>query len=79
MIPGLAEYVLARLVRRHLFSAKFLARFGHFLPHYRANANQSNPVQVVDAYAGALARLGVVGGSSPNILEIGSGATNSVG
>lgn len=79
MIPGLAEYVLARLVRRHLFGAGFLARFGHYLPHYRANANQANPGPVVDAYAEGLARLGVPDRRAPNILEIGSGATNSVG
>lgn len=79
MIPGIAEYVAARLARRHLFSAGFLARFGHWLPYYRANANQSDPGPVADAYAAALDKLGATDRASRNILEIGSGATNSVG
>ena len=79
MIPGLAEYVAARLVRRYLFTERFLDRFGQFLPHYRANANQSDPGPVVGVYADALARAGPHHRADRSILEVGSGATNSVG
>lgn len=79
MIPGLAEYVSLRLLRRFVFSNAFLVRFGQFVPYYRTNANQSDAEPVVDLYAGAIARSGLPLVDNRNILEIGSGATNSVG
>ena len=79
MIPGLAEYVALRLLRRFVFSNAFLLRFGRFVPYYRANANQTDAEPVVDLYAGAIARAGLPLIENRNILEIGSGATNSVG
>ncbi|MCX7161009.1 MAG: methyltransferase domain-containing protein [Proteobacteria bacterium] len=62
-----------------MFTERFLDRFGQFLPHYRANANQSDPGPVVGVYADALARAGAQHGADRTILEVGSGATNSVG
>lgn len=79
MIAGLPEYVCLRLLRRLVFSNAFLVRFGQFVPYYRTNANQSDAEPVVDAYAGAIERSGLPLIADRNILEIGSGATNSVG
>ena len=79
MIPGLAEYVSLRLLRRFLFTDAFLVRFGKFVPYYRTNANQLDAGPVVDLYADAMARSGLPLAANRSILEIGSGATNSVG
>lgn len=79
MIAGLVEYVSLRLVRRFVFSNTFLIRFGRFVPYYRANANQSGAGAVVDVYERAIARAGLPLVADRSILEIGSGATNSVG
>ncbi len=79
MIPGFAEYVFLRLLRRFLFSDAFLVRFGQFVPYYRTNANQFDAEPVVDLYADAIARSRLPLIENRNILEIGSGATNSVG
>ncbi len=79
MIPGVAEYVSLRLLRRFVFSTAFLVRFGQFIPYYRTNANQSDAGPIVDLYAGAIARSGLPLIDNRNILEIGSGSTNSVG
>ena len=79
MIPGLAEYLSLRLLRRFVFSDAFLLKFGQFVPYYRPNANQSDAEPVVDLYAGAIVRSGQPLVVERNILEIGCGATNSVG
>jgi SAM-dependent methyltransferase len=79
VIPGLAEYVFLRLLRRFLFSDASLVRFGQFIPYYRPNANQSAADSIVDLYAGAIVRSGLPLIDNRSILEIGAGATNSVG
>lgn len=66
-------------MRRFLFSNAFLVRFGQFVPFYLANANQSGPGPVVDTYERAIMRGGLPLIADRNILEIGAGATNSVG
>jgi len=72
------EYVPLRLVRRHLFTDRLLARLGRFLPYYRTNQGQASPAPIVDAYETLLARKGAsLEGAA--ILEIGCGVTNGTG
>jgi SAM-dependent methyltransferase len=66
-------------VRRFLFTDAFLVRFGRFVPLYGTNANQANAAPVVDKYSDAIERSGLPVRDDRVILEIGSGATNSVG
>lgn len=75
----LIEYVALRVVRRFLFTDRFLARFGRWFPYYRMNANQSDAEAVVTLYQRHRSALGPAQATAPVILEIGSGATNAVG
>lgn len=79
MTPGLFEYVSLRVARRFLFSDAILHRVGRFVPYYRTNANEVDARPVVELYRRALERAGRKLPANPTILEIGSGATNSVG
>ena len=79
MTPGLAEYVALRLVRRFLVGESFLRRFGSWIPYYRASENEVDPRPVLEVYRRALARSGRRLRDDAVILEVGSGATNSVG
>ncbi len=79
MIKGTAEYVMLRLARRFLFSNAFLVRFGQFVPYYRKNANQADATSVADRYERAIVLSDLPPVADRVILEIGSGATNSVG
>jgi SAM-dependent methyltransferase len=77
--PGLFEYVTLRVARRFLFSDAMLHRVGRFVPYYRTNMNEVDARPVVELYRRALERAGRTLPPDPTILEIGSGATNSVG
>ncbi len=78
MLPSNLEYVPLRLARRFLFTDRFLARMGRFLPYYRTNQGQTSPEPIVDAYEALLARKGL-SLSDAAVLEIGCGATNGTG
>lgn len=77
--PGMVEYVTLRVARRFLFSDAMLHRVGRFVPYYRVNSNEVDARPVVELYRRALERSGHALPSPATILEIGSGATNSVG
>jgi SAM-dependent methyltransferase len=79
MTPDLLEYIVLRLARRFLFSDRLLRRVGRFVPYYRTNANEVDARPVVETYRRLLAASGTALPAHPVILEIGSGATNSVG
>jgi SAM-dependent methyltransferase len=73
------EYVVLRLVRRFVFTQGMLKRVGRLVPYYRTNANEVDAPSVIELYERSLARSGRHVPANPVILEIGSGATNSVG
>ena len=75
----MTEYVLLRLMRRFIFTDRFLVRFGQFLPYYRVNTNQANAGTVAGLYGRLLQRAGIVLPAGGTLVEIGSGATNTVG
>lgn len=79
MNANVLEYVLLRLIRRFLFTDPFLLRFGRWIPHYNTNANQADGGAVVEVYERFLPRVGVPLPPKGLILEVGAGATNSVG
>jgi SAM-dependent methyltransferase len=79
LTPGILEYVALRLVRRFVFTERILKHVGGLVPYYRANANEVDARSVIELYARSLARSGRRLPENPVILEIGSGATNSVG
>lgn len=79
MTPGVVEYVALRVARRFLFTEGTLRRFGRLVPYYRTNMNEVDAAPVVELYRRCLARAGARLPDRPVILEIGSGATNSVG
>jgi SAM-dependent methyltransferase len=79
LTPGIVEYVALRLARRFVFTEGILRRFGGLVPYYRTNANEVDARPVIELYERALARSGRRLPANPLILEIGSGATNSVG
>ena len=79
LAPGIAEYVALRLVRRFVFTEGVLRRVGALVPYYRANANEVDARPVVESYVRSLARSGWRLPANPVVLELGSGATNSVG
>ena len=79
LTPGLVEYVALRLVRRFLVTEGMLRRFGRFIPYYRSSDNEVDPRPIVAVYERGLARAGRRLPDAPVVLEIGSGATNSVG
>jgi SAM-dependent methyltransferase len=79
LTPGLVEYVVLRLARRFVFTEGILKRFGGLVPYYRANANEVEAYPVIELYQRSLTRSGRRLPANPVILEIGSGATNSVG
>jgi SAM-dependent methyltransferase len=79
LTPGLVEYVTLRVARRFLFTEGALRRFGRLVPYYRTNANEVDAAPVIALYERCLARAGRRLPANPVVLEIGSGATNSVG
>jgi SAM-dependent methyltransferase len=76
--PADLEYVLLRLARRFLFTAARLERLGRFLPYYRVNQGRCDPSPIRQAVQAALAALGA-DLAGRRVLEVGSGATNSLG
>lgn len=79
MASGIIEYVALRVVRRFVVTEGVLKRIGHLLPYYRTNTNEVDPRPVIELYERAIAASGKSTPRDPLILEIGSGATNSVG
>ena len=79
MTRGLVEYVVLRLARCFFFSERVLKRIGRLVPYYRTNANEVDAHPVVELYERSLVMSGRHLPANPVILEIGSGATNSVG
>lgn len=78
MLLSNLEYVPLRLIRRFLFTDRFLARMGRFMPYYRTNQGQESPGPIVDAYEALLGQksLSLKGKA---ILEIGCGVTSGTG
>ncbi len=72
------EYIPLRVLRRYLFSDRFLVRFGQFIPYYCCSQNQLDPRPIVDRYEKFLRDRGLVM-AGKRILEAGVGATNSTG
>jgi SAM-dependent methyltransferase len=79
MLSANIEYIFLRLLRRFVFSDKFLLKYGRYLPYYKVNANQINPTPVVISYQNYLKYAGITPENLNSILEIGVGATNSTG
>lgn len=76
MVLSKIHYITVRIIRRFLFSTRFLERFGSFVPGYRVNCNQVDPGAVVLEYKkyAERNRLSLQGSV---VLEIGVGATSS--
>ena len=72
------EYILLRIVRKFLVKERILARLKGVIPYYRSSQNEISPVPVVDLYWRLCMEKNIVP-VGKRILEIGSGATNSVG
>jgi SAM-dependent methyltransferase len=79
MTPGLVEYVALRLARRFLMTDGMLKHVGGLLPYYRTNLNEVDARPVIALYERAIAASDRQLPPDPVILEVGSGATNSVG
>jgi SAM-dependent methyltransferase len=79
LTPGLVEYVALRVARRFLFTDAMLKRMGGIVPYYRTNANEVDARPVVALYERAFERSGRRLPANAVIVEVGSGATNSVG
>lgn len=79
MTHGIVEYVVLRMARRFLFRDRILRRVSAFVPYYLTNVNEVDAAPVVKCYESALERSARALPESPRILEVGSGATNSVG
>lgn len=79
MIPGIIEYVSLRLIRRFIFTDNVLRRCGRYLPYYRININENDPALIVDRYQNAIRQAKLPEKAERTILEVGSGATRSVG
>lgn len=77
MLFSKIEYVLMRLVRRYLFTDKFLVKFGKWIPYYYENINQNNPQFLVDIYQSYVKEKNLTFDGKV-VLELGSGVTNSV-
>jgi len=77
MLRSNLEYIPLRIIRKFLFTEKFLTKFSQFIPYYQTNINQSNPSLIVDNYAKFLDKNITL--NQLRILEIGAGATNSTG
>ncbi len=75
MLQSNLEYLPLRLLRRFVFRDALLLRWGHLLPYYRTNLNQTDPAPLVASYALHVA----LEGDLAELLEIGVGATNSTG
>jgi SAM-dependent methyltransferase len=78
--PGIVEYVALRLARRFVVTDGLLKRLGGLFPGYcGTNANEVDARPVIEMYERSIARSGRRLPVDPVVLEIGSGATNSVG
>jgi 2-polyprenyl-3-methyl-5-hydroxy-6-metoxy-1,4-benzoquinol methylase len=77
----LSEYVILRVLRRFIFTYEFLLRFGRYIPYYKVNVNQDAPEALIDRYSSYVRKFAEQGDdqSTLRILEVGAGATNSVG
>ncbi len=71
-------YISLRLIRKFVFSSRFLVKRGHMLPFYSANANQISAVPIVDRYYKLCDQVGI-SLSDSTVLEVGVGETNSTG
>lgn len=78
MQPSDLEYVGLRLIRRFLFTAARLERLGRFVPYYRVNQGRLDAAPIARACLDALTASGA-GLAGRRVLEVGSGATNSLG
>ena len=71
------EYVSLRLIRKYLLPEGFANRIAGWLPYYRSSVNETNPGQIVSAYADALALAGL-SSKGCTVVEVGAGRTNVV-
>ena len=72
------EYIFLRLIRKFILRDRFLTRCEKWIPYYEPSQNESSPVPIVDLYwkYSLQKDINLIG---KNILEIGSGTTNSTG
>jgi SAM-dependent methyltransferase len=72
------EYVPLRLLRRFVVTGRVLERLGALLPYYEPSQNETSSEPIVGEYERHLALAGATFRGA-DVLEIGSGRTNSVG
>jgi len=72
------EYILLRFLRKKIFTGKTLRLVHSIIPYYEVNKNEVIPDEIIDIYE-ELFRSEKINLSGKTILEIGCGATNSVG
>jgi SAM-dependent methyltransferase len=72
------EYVPLRLLRRFVVTGSVLQKLGALLPYYVPSQNEASSEPIVAEYERHLALAGATFRSA-DVLEIGSGRTNSVG
>lgn len=75
---GNLEYVALRFIRKYFLTYAVLLKIGKYLPYYLTNTNQQDPFIVLDQYEKVLKKY-QFDFNNINILEIGTGATNSMG
>lgn len=71
-------YIPLRLVRKFFFGPRLLRLLADVLPFYAVSQNEITPIPIVDQYINLL-KNNRIEWNNKAVLEIGSGATNSVG
>ncbi len=69
------EYISLRLVRKYIFTNRFLSKYGRFVPYYKVTPSLNSPVKVVKDYLNYLKDENVAV-TEKSILEVGVGVTN---
>lgn len=78
MLLSNLEYVPLRLLRRFVLRGSLLEHFASLIPYYEVSRNEVSSDPIVSEYARYLAIAGATFRGA-EILEVGSGRTNSVG
>ena len=78
MLISNLEYVPLRLLRRFVVNGRLLQRLGAILPYHEPSQNEASSDPIVGDYGRHLALAGATFRGA-DVLEIGSGRTNSVG
>ena len=73
------EYITLRIIRKFLLRDNLLKSLERVIPYYKTNQNQLNPEPIVEQYLHNLSIANISVKGEKSILEIGVGATNSIG